>query len=257
MAKAKQPGRRLRTSPQPSHPGDARLDPDDTPSPRAEGQGAVHEEVRPETGPEAQGGPEATRRKKIPASDPLERLSAELQAKMMRQRQAAKEDAIASAAQAQAEQRRARSEEFAARRDALLEDAAEQERKRAAWSERFDALLMRPSGGDRPIPGRPDTTHDPEPSPSELIPTPNQGIEGRDQQKLLDALKASPAGLTKSEISITVFRRHKKAADIEAMLDELLKKGLVSMSEDASAGGRRAERWHCEESRLLSQEEVG
>jgi hypothetical protein len=62
--------------------------------------------------------------------------------------------------------------------------------------------------------------------------------------EILRALRATPAGLTRTEIS-TLFRRHKNAAEIGRALAVLADRGLarVAMLE---TGGRREERWHAE-----------
>ena len=63
------------------------------------------------------------------------------------------------------------------------------------------------------------------------------------EEKLLAALKASPDGLTKSQINVNVFGRHKKTVKLAAMLSDLLTQGLIHRKTDPSAGGRKSERW--------------
>src|SRR5262249_10077285 len=63
-----------------------------------------------------------------------------------------------------------------------------------------------------------------------------------DAQSILDALRATPAGLTRTEISRGVFNGHKPAGVIASKLGMLLQRGLVR-SEMTDTDGRPAERW--------------
>jgi hypothetical protein len=59
---------------------------------------------------------------------------------------------------------------------------------------------------------------------------------------LLSALRAAPGGLTRTEILVDVFGRHKTAAEIGRALGLLLAHGLVRREVETTAG-RSAERW--------------
>jgi hypothetical protein len=78
----------------------------------------------------------------------------------------------------------------------------------------------------------------------------------KDAQAILDALRAAPAGLTRTEISRGVFNGHKGADTIASRLGMLLQRGLVR-SETAGTDGRPAERWlavaNCERSALSAE----
>jgi hypothetical protein len=65
-----------------------------------------------------------------------------------------------------------------------------------------------------------------------------------DAEKLLAALRAAPAGLTRKAIYSEVFGRHRKAAVIARLLSDLLTSGLIHREAEPSAGGRPPERWH-------------
>src|SRR5262249_1279204 len=69
------------------------------------------------------------------------------------------------------------------------------------------------------------------------------GVGDSDLERLLNALKDQPEGLTRSQISRHVFRRHKKSAELVALLTDALTQGLVHRKSDASTGGRASERW--------------
>ena len=61
-------------------------------------------------------------------------------------------------------------------------------------------------------------------------------------EKLLAALKAaSPNGMTKSEINVKVFGRHKKAAEMATILSDLLTAGLSCRRVGVGTGGRTPE----------------
>jgi hypothetical protein len=64
-----------------------------------------------------------------------------------------------------------------------------------------------------------------------------------DSERLLAALKENPDGLTRTEISAGVFKRHKKAEDLGILLSSLLTQGMIHSRKDAHTGGRTAERW--------------
>ena len=64
-----------------------------------------------------------------------------------------------------------------------------------------------------------------------------------DAEKLLAALRAAPAGLTRKEITRDVFAGHRKRPAIAALLSELLTTGMIHRQADAPAGGRPTERW--------------
>jgi Protein of unknown function (DUF3987) len=64
----------------------------------------------------------------------------------------------------------------------------------------------------------------------------------KDAQAILDALRAAPAGLTRTEISRGVFGGHKSAETTAAKLGMLLQRGMVR-SETIDTEGRPAERW--------------
>lgn len=64
-----------------------------------------------------------------------------------------------------------------------------------------------------------------------------------DAEKFLAALRAAPAGLSRSDI-YGIFHKKKPKAEINAMLGEFLSEGLAHKTKDPSEGGRRAERWH-------------
>lgn len=62
------------------------------------------------------------------------------------------------------------------------------------------------------------------------------------QDKLLDALKSAPEGVTRKQISADVFGRNKSSKAIAALLSELLTAGLIHRRTEATKG-RPAERW--------------
>jgi hypothetical protein len=64
-----------------------------------------------------------------------------------------------------------------------------------------------------------------------------------DAEKLLAALRDAEGGLSRSEISITVFGKNKRKADICRLLGDLLSLGLIHRRTGPSTGGRPAERW--------------
>jgi hypothetical protein len=64
----------------------------------------------------------------------------------------------------------------------------------------------------------------------------------RDADRILEALRATPTGLFRSEIRLKVFGNNRPAAVIAAKLGLLLRLGLVDR-ESVDTGGRRAERW--------------
>src|SRR5439155_7999483 len=60
---------------------------------------------------------------------------------------------------------------------------------------------------------------------------------------LLYALRARPAGLTRTEISVVVFGHNRNASEIARSLDSLAARGLVNFERKAT-GGRPVERWY-------------
>lgn len=65
-----------------------------------------------------------------------------------------------------------------------------------------------------------------------------------DAEKLLDALRAAPDGLARTEITVQVFGRHKKSAEIASLLSRLLDLGLIHRLTVPSLGKKPAERWY-------------
>lgn len=63
-----------------------------------------------------------------------------------------------------------------------------------------------------------------------------------DADKLLDALRAAPGGMTRTEIRDDVFQRHKAADAVTRTLAALAGAGLIH-PRDESTGGRKAQRW--------------
>jgi hypothetical protein len=74
----------------------------------------------------------------------------------------------------------------------------------------------------------------------------------RDAQAILDALRAAPAGLTRTEISRGVFNGHKGAETIASKLTLLLQRGLARR-EATDTDGRPAERWFAVANRERSE----
>jgi hypothetical protein len=64
-----------------------------------------------------------------------------------------------------------------------------------------------------------------------------------DADKLVAALKETTEGLTRTQILVDVFGRHRKAGDIAALLTRLVEDGVIHSKREASGGGRPAERW--------------
>ena len=62
-------------------------------------------------------------------------------------------------------------------------------------------------------------------------------------EKLLEALKAAPEGLTKSEITRDVFRKNLDAESINGLLTKLLAYRLILATDPTSKGGRPATRY--------------
>jgi Protein of unknown function (DUF3987) len=63
-------------------------------------------------------------------------------------------------------------------------------------------------------------------------------------EKLLEALKASPNGLSTTQISKDVFRKNVDAGTIKELLLRLLSHRAIEVREDASKGGRPAKRYY-------------
>jgi hypothetical protein len=67
-------------------------------------------------------------------------------------------------------------------------------------------------------------------------------VGDRDADAILDALRAKPEGMTRTEIRRVVFQDHKTSDDVARALGLLLRFKLVRQ-EIAQTGGRPAERW--------------
>jgi hypothetical protein len=65
----------------------------------------------------------------------------------------------------------------------------------------------------------------------------------RDAERILEALRGRPDGMSRREIRRTLFGGNKPAEVINSMLASLQGLGLVQ-SERVETGGRPAERWH-------------
>jgi hypothetical protein len=63
-----------------------------------------------------------------------------------------------------------------------------------------------------------------------------------DADRLLEALRASPGSLTRTEIRTGVFQGHKTSKEIARILATLADSGLIQCRKE-STGGRNAERW--------------
>jgi hypothetical protein len=65
------------------------------------------------------------------------------------------------------------------------------------------------------------------------------------QAKLLAALRENPAGLSRQEITVNVFRRNRTRREISALLSDMLFDGLIHrITPDESTGpGRKPEIW--------------
>jgi hypothetical protein len=64
-----------------------------------------------------------------------------------------------------------------------------------------------------------------------------------DAEKLLAALRAAPAGLTRTQISVDVFRRNKPAKVLAELLSRLLTRGMVHSVPEPTESGRTIHRW--------------
>jgi hypothetical protein len=62
-------------------------------------------------------------------------------------------------------------------------------------------------------------------------------------EKLLSALQAAPAGLTRTQITVDVFKRNKARAEINSLLSEMLTDGLIYRSKVKPETGRLVELW--------------
>jgi hypothetical protein len=62
-------------------------------------------------------------------------------------------------------------------------------------------------------------------------------------ERLLEALKASPQGMKRSEISIKVFSRNLDATRLAKLLERLLSLGLIHRIQSQGAVGRKSELW--------------
>jgi hypothetical protein len=65
-----------------------------------------------------------------------------------------------------------------------------------------------------------------------------------DADAVLDALRARPEGMTRTEIRREVFQGHKPSEEITRALSLLLRFKLVRQEEPEQTGGRPTERWH-------------
>jgi Protein of unknown function (DUF3987) len=70
-----------------------------------------------------------------------------------------------------------------------------------------------------------------------------EGMGDPDSEKLLGALKDADEGLTRTQITVDVFGRHKKAAEIAGLLGDLLTQGLIHRVNQPNGKGRPTERW--------------
>jgi hypothetical protein len=64
-----------------------------------------------------------------------------------------------------------------------------------------------------------------------------------DAEKLLGALKTSPEGLTRKQITVDVFCKNKKREAINTLLSDLLTQGMIDRVTEAKILGRPVERW--------------
>jgi hypothetical protein len=64
-----------------------------------------------------------------------------------------------------------------------------------------------------------------------------------DAEKLLAALRAAPAGLTRTQICVDVFARNKSAKVIIGLLSRLLTRGMVHSVPEQTEAGRTVKRW--------------
>jgi Protein of unknown function (DUF3987) len=62
-------------------------------------------------------------------------------------------------------------------------------------------------------------------------------------EKLLDALRETPGGLTRKQIGHDVFKRNIKAATLTTLLSDLLTQGAIHRKSELPTKGRPAERW--------------
>jgi hypothetical protein len=69
-----------------------------------------------------------------------------------------------------------------------------------------------------------------------------ESLGDKDADALLDALRRSPAGLSRTQIRSDVFGRHKSSDEIGRILGRLLESNLVE-SEAVETGGRKATIW--------------
>jgi hypothetical protein len=69
------------------------------------------------------------------------------------------------------------------------------------------------------------------------------GLGDPDQEKLLKALRASPNGLTRTEIYSQVFGKHKSRDELVRLLSGMLTQGLIHRVSEPGTKGRPVERW--------------
>ena len=62
-----------------------------------------------------------------------------------------------------------------------------------------------------------------------------------DADKIVEALKAAPDGMSKTQISVEVFGRNKSAKELGCILGDLLTAGTIHRVVDTSTGGRPKE----------------
>jgi hypothetical protein len=72
----------------------------------------------------------------------------------------------------------------------------------------------------------------------------------KDAERLLDALKKAPSGLTSKEISTQVFNKHKPKGGLNALLSRLWSEGYIHQRiEDTGRRGPKPKRWFLGDSR--------
>jgi hypothetical protein len=64
-----------------------------------------------------------------------------------------------------------------------------------------------------------------------------------EMEKLCDALRNAPEGLTRTQIRKDVFANHPTKGELEALLQRAIREGLARCELDKSTGGRPSERW--------------
>ena len=69
------------------------------------------------------------------------------------------------------------------------------------------------------------------------------GLGDPNAERLMQALKNSPDGLTRTQITSEVFGRNKNREEIVQLLSDLLTQGLIHRIQQPSTKGRPIERW--------------